>query len=110
MDRRLPPHAKRTLQALWRAVERSEYDQRQGLPKDHARRVVGDTLGEEDESISDEEIDYHLKFLYNRGEIYYVDDRVRITTPEEIAPDSDCSANETERQDREMDTEENETG
>jgi hypothetical protein len=58
--------------------------------------VVGDTLGDEDESISDEEIDHQLKLLYNRGEIYYVDDWVRITTPEEIAPDSDCSENENE--------------
>jgi len=56
--------------------------------------VVGDTLGEEDESISDEEIDYQLEFLYNRGEIYYVDDWVRITTPEEVT--SDYSENENE--------------
>ena len=96
MDRRLPPHATRTLRALWRAVEQSEHDQRQGLPRDHARRIVRDTLGEEDEDTSEGEIDYHLEFLQNRGEIYSVDDWVRITTPEEIAPDSDCSENENE--------------
>ena len=91
MDRRLPPHARRTLRALWRAVEQSEYDQRQGLPKDHARRVVSDTLGDDgdDESmvVSDEEIDYQLEFLQNCGEIYYVNDWVRITAPDEVTPE-----------------------
>jgi hypothetical protein len=98
MDRRLPPHATRTLRALWRAVERSDHDQRTGLPRDHARRVVNDTLGERDEAISDEEIDSHLEFLRNHGEIYYVDDWVRITTPNEVAHDS---ATESEDADEE---------
>lgn len=94
MERRLLPHAKRTLRALWQAVEQSEHDQRQGLPRDHARRIVSDTLGEEDEDISEGEIDYHLEFLQNRGEIYSVDDWVRITAPEEETPD--CSETESE--------------
>ena len=87
MDRRLPPHARRTLRALWRTIEASDHDQRQGLPESQARRVVDDTLGEADEPISDEEIDHHLDFLQNRGEIYFVDDWVRITDPEEVAAD-----------------------
>lgn len=87
MAQRLPSHARRTLEALWRAVERSDYDQRQGLPEAHARRVVATALAGDDESISDEEIEHHLRFLQNRGEIYYVHDWVRITDPDEVAPD-----------------------
>ena len=87
MDRRLPPHAKRTLEVLWRAVDQSDHDQQTRLPRDQARRVVNDTLGEPAEQINDEEIDSHLAFLRNHGEIYYVDDWVRITTLDEIAQD-----------------------
>ena len=98
-DRRLPPHARRTLRALWRTIEASDHDQRQGLPESHARRVVNDTLGDEDEIISDEEIDHHLDFLQNRGEIYFVDDWVRLTDPEEIAAEliENGEENEDER-------------
>lgn len=85
MDRRLPPHARRTLRAFWRTIEASDHDHQQGLPEAHARRIANDTLGDEDERISDEEIDHHLDFLQNRGEIYFVDDWVRITDPEEVA-------------------------
>lgn len=89
MVRRLPSHAQRTVEALWRAIERSEYDQRQGLPETHARRVVATALADDDidESISDEEVEHHLRFLQNHGEIYYVHDWVRITDPEKVASD-----------------------
>ena len=85
MDRRLPPHARRTLRVLWRTIEASDHDHQHGLPEAHVRRIVNDTLGEDDEPISDEEINHHLDFLQNRGEIYLVDDWVRITDPEEVA-------------------------
>ena len=96
MDRRLPPHARRTLRAFWRSIEASDHDHRQGLPEAHARRVVNDTLGDEDETISDEEIDHHLNLLQNRGEIYFVDDWVRITDPEEVAANLIENENETQ--------------
>jgi hypothetical protein len=85
MDRRLPPHARRTLRAFWQAIEASDHSHCQGLPESRARRLVNETFGDEDESISDEEIEHHLDFLENRGEIYFVDDWVRITDPEDIA-------------------------
>ena len=96
MDRRLPPHAKRTLEVLWRAVDQSDHDQQTGLPRDQARRVANDTLGEPAEQINDEEIDSHLAFLRNHGEIYYVDDWIRITTPDEIAHDSAAENKDTD--------------
>ena len=91
MDRRLPPHTRRALAALWRAIENSEYDQRQGLPEDHARRVLAaldeDENGEQFDPLPADEVDYRLEFLHNHGEIYYVDDWIRITSPEEVATD-----------------------
>lgn len=41
MNRRLPSHTRRTLAALWQAIEASEYEQHQGLPEDDAKRVLG---------------------------------------------------------------------
>jgi hypothetical protein len=101
MDRRLPPHARRTLRALWRTIEASDHDQRQGLPEAHARRVVDDTLGNENELSSDEEINHHLDFLQNCGEIYFVDDWIRITDPEEVA--AELIANEDEENNEDED-------
>jgi hypothetical protein len=85
MDCRLPPHARHTLRALWRTIEASDHDHQQGLPEADVRRLTNETLGEEDEPINDEKIDHHLEFLQNRGEIYFVNDWVRITDPEDIA-------------------------
>ena len=112
MDRRLPPHAKRTLRALWRAVERSDHDQQQGLPKEHARRVVAAALADDDEEeiISDEEVDHQLEFLHDYGEIYYVNDWVRITTPEEVMPDRSENHSDTRNQDSDPDPNANEGG
>ena len=99
MDRRLPPHARRTLRALWQAVDQSEHGHRQGIPEDHARRVVAATLADEDETISDEEIDHHLTFLQNHGEIYSVNDWVRITDPDDVAPDLTENGTNDEKED-----------
>jgi len=85
MDRRLLPHARRTLRAFWRTIEASDHDHQQGLPEADVRRLTNKTLGEEDEPISDEEIDHHLKFLEKHAEIYVVGNWVRITDPEDIA-------------------------
>jgi len=38
MDRRLPPHARRTLRALWRTIEASDHDHQQELPEAKVRR------------------------------------------------------------------------
>lgn len=41
--------------------------------------------GEELGPLPIEEVEYRLEFLQNHGEIYYVDDWVRLTDPEEVA-------------------------
>jgi len=91
MDRRLPPHTRRALAALWRAIDESEHGQRHGLPEEEAKRVLADLdqseQGERLEPLPADEIDYRLEYLQNHGEIYYVDDWIRITDPEEVEAD-----------------------
>ena len=89
MERRLPPPARRALHALWRTIEESDHDHRRGLSKERARRVVAGAVTESADIVSDEETAYYLKFLHDRGEIYYVDEFVRLTQPDELAPDSE---------------------
>lgn len=89
MERRLPPPARRALHALWRTIEESDHDHRRGLSKERARRVVADAIAESGDVVSDEETTYYLEFLHDRGEIYYVDEFVRITQPDDLAPDSE---------------------
>lgn len=53
-----PPYLRylrRALAALWRAIGASEYDQSQGIPKDHAERVL--VAHDETERENDEEAD-----------------------------------------------------
>ena len=88
MERRLPPPARRALHALWRTIEESDHDHRRGLSKERARRAVADAVTESADIVSDEETTYYLEFLHDRGEIYYVGDFVRLTQPDELAPDS----------------------
>ena len=88
MERRFPPPARRALLALWQTIEESDHDHRRGLSKERARRVVADAATESTDVLTDEETAYYLEFLHDRGEIYYVDEFVRITQPDEIAPDN----------------------
>ena len=87
MERRLPPPARRALRALYRTIEESDHDHRRGLSKKCARHVVAAAVSESADTVSDEETAYYLKFLHDRGEVYYVDEFVRITHPDELAPD-----------------------
>ena len=89
MERRLPPPARRALHALWRTIEESDHDHRRGLSKERARRIVADAVTESADVVSDEETTYYLEFLHDRGEIYYVGDFVRLTQPDDLAPDSE---------------------
>ena len=79
MERRLPPPARRALHVLWRTIEESDHDHRHGLSEERARRVVADAVTETEDTVSDEETAYYLELLHDRGEIYYVDEFVRIT-------------------------------
>ena len=104
-DRRLPPHSRRALAALWRAIEDSEHDQRQGIREDDAKRVLAtldeneDENGEQLDPLPADEIDYRLEFLQNKGEIYYVDDWIRITDPDVVEAEIVNDDNETEAND-----------
>ena len=89
MERRLPPPARRALLTLWRTIEESDHDHRRGLSNERARRVVADAVSESTDVLTHEETAYYLDFLHDRGEIYYVDEFVRITQPDEIVPDSE---------------------
>ena len=89
MERRLPPPARRALLALYWTIEESDHDHRRGLSKERARRVVADAVSESTDVLTHEETAYYLEFLHDRGEIYYVDDFVRITQPDELTPDSE---------------------
>lgn len=99
-DRRLPPHTRRALAALWRAIEESEHDHRQGIHEDDAKRVLADLdedeNGEQLDPLPADEIDYRLEFLQNKGEIYYVDDWIRITDPEVVEAEIVNDDSETE--------------
>ena len=94
MERRLPPPLRRALLALWRTIEESDHDHRRGLSKERARRVVADAVSESTDVLTDEETTYYLEFLHDRGEIYYVDEFVRITQPEDLAPDSENTSDD----------------
>jgi len=87
MERRLPPPARRALLALWRTIEESDHDHRRGLSKERARRVVADAVSESTDTVSDEETTYYLELLHDRDEVYYVDEFVRITHPDDLASD-----------------------
>ncbi|EMA43589.1 MULTISPECIES: hypothetical protein [Halococcus] len=75
-ERRLPPFADDALTVLTEAVgdRDSESD---GLPKDEAKALLAD-----DDRFSESDAAHALDMLDNRGRIYYVDDRVRITPTE----------------------------
>jgi hypothetical protein len=71
-ERRIPPFAKDALDVLGEAV--GETDAGDGLPKEEAEALLAD-----DDRFTQTDAEYALDVLQNRGHIYYVDDRVRIT-------------------------------
>jgi hypothetical protein len=91
MSGRHPPYLRRSLAALWQAIEASEYDQSQGIPKDHAEGVLvaydeaEREDGEEADQLPTKEVNRRLEYLRDHGEIYYVDDWIRITEPDKVA-------------------------
>jgi hypothetical protein len=70
--RRIPPFAEDALDVLDEAV--GDTDAGDGLPKDEAEALLAD-----DDRFTETDAEYALDVLQNRGHIYYVDDRVRIT-------------------------------
>lgn len=75
-ERRLPPFAEDALAVLAEAID--DGDESDGLPKDDAKAVLAD-----DDRYTESDAAHALDMLDNRGRIYYVNDRVRITPTEE---------------------------
>ena len=73
-ERRVPPFAIEALDALREPVEATD----DGLPIAEAIEVLA-----ADERFTEADAEYALDVLQNRGYIYYVDDRVRITPDDE---------------------------
>jgi hypothetical protein len=74
MDRRrLPPHARTALDTLRRAVAATDDDEHNGVSNQEARTVL-----EDEEGLSTAGVNDVFELLQNRGEIYYVDEEVRI--------------------------------
>ena len=72
-ERRVPSFAIEALDALREPVTASDG----GLPIAEATELLAD-----DERVTEADAEYALDVLQNRGYIYYVDDRVRITPDE----------------------------
>lgn len=69
-ERRLPTVAEDALEVLRDPIESTD----DGLPKAEAKAVLV-----ADDQFTDEEAEYAIDVLQNRGYIYYVDECVRIT-------------------------------
>ncbi|RBI58348.1 hypothetical protein DMJ13_27050 [halophilic archaeon] len=76
-DRRVPAYARDALETLRRAVAANSDGEHNGIPTQDARAVLADEGGFSEAMVNDV-----LEVLYNRGEIYYVDEEVRITEME----------------------------
>ncbi|EMA48622.1 hypothetical protein [Halococcus salifodinae] len=74
-ERRLPPFAEDALTVLAEAVGDVDDD---SLPTDEAKAVLA-----EDDRFSESDAAHALDMLDNRGRIYSVNDRVRITPTDE---------------------------
>ena len=75
-ERRLPPFAEDALTVLTEAV--GDVDDTTGLVKADAQALLAD-----DDRYSEPDAAHALDMLHNRGRIYYVDDHVLITPPDE---------------------------
>ena len=74
-ERRIPPFAADALFVLDEVIGRADDD---GLPKADAEVLLAD-----DDRFTEADAEYALDVLHNRGRIYYVDDHVLITPPDE---------------------------
>jgi hypothetical protein len=78
-QRRLPSYAVKAYDILREAATQID-DKHQEIAPEAARSALEDT----DEEFTTGDIDHTLDLLYNRGEIYHVDDQIRFTDPEEF--------------------------
>jgi hypothetical protein len=78
-ERRLPQYAVAAYRALRRAVEESK-DDPEGISVERARTV----LSEDDSTATNADVEQVLDLLRNRGEIYLVEDQLRLTDSEEF--------------------------
>ncbi|WP_273837221.1 hypothetical protein [Halococcus sp. PRR34] len=76
-ERRLPPFADDALTVLTEAVGDAD-DESDGLPKAEAKALLAD-----DDRYTESDAAHALEVLDDRGRIYYVNDRVRITPTDE---------------------------
>jgi hypothetical protein len=77
--RRLPSYAIEAYDILREAATQIDDEHREISP-DAARSALEDA----DEESTTGDIDHILDLLYNRGEIYHVNDQIRFTDPEEF--------------------------
>ena len=75
-ERRLPPFAEDALTVLTEAI--GDADESDSLTKDDAKALLA-----EDDRYTESDAAHALDMLDNRGRIYYVNDQVRITPPDE---------------------------
>ena len=78
-ERRLPSYAVEAYRALRQALGESGGD-REGIPVERARAV----LAADDSTATDADVEQVLDLLRNRGEIYFVEDQLRLTDPGEF--------------------------
>jgi GT2 family glycosyltransferase len=77
--RRLPSYAVEAYGILREAAPEAD-DGRREISPDDAHAALEDT----DEEFIPGDIEHVLDLLYNRGEIYHVNDQIRFTDPEEF--------------------------
>ena len=78
--RRLPPYAVDAYDILRAAAQTDETDEQKEISPEAARTALDDA----DDEFTTGDIDHVLELLYNRGEIYPVNDRFRFTDPAEF--------------------------
>lgn len=77
--RRLPPYAIEAYDHL-REMAAETNDEQRAIPTDVARAALENA----DEPFITGDIDHVLDLLYNRGEIYRIDDQIHLTDPKEF--------------------------
>ena len=77
--RRLPPYAVEAYDILCEAAPEAD-DGRREITPNAAKAALEGT----DEEFTPGDIEHVLDLLYNRGEIYRVDDQIRFTDPKEF--------------------------
>ena len=82
--RRLPSYAVEAYDILRDAAPEAN-DGRREISPEAARVALEDT----DEEFTPGDIEHVLDLLYNRGEIYHVNDQIRFTDPVRVYPQND---------------------